>query len=103
MIYACPAWEFAADTHLMKLRRLQNRVLGTNGKFPRSTPICDMHMAFEIRHVYDNVTKLSRQQAQVNQHNENTHVRNNGQGEARHRKYKRLKPGGSHAYDCLSD
>jgi hypothetical protein len=27
MIYACPTWEFAADAHLMKLQRLQNRIL----------------------------------------------------------------------------
>jgi hypothetical protein len=24
MTYACPAWELAADTHLLKLRRLQD-------------------------------------------------------------------------------
>jgi hypothetical protein len=23
--YACPAWEFAADSHLLKLQRLQNK------------------------------------------------------------------------------
>jgi hypothetical protein len=33
----------------------------------------------------------------------NTHVRNIGQGEARHRKYKRLKLDGGQAYDRLSD
>jgi hypothetical protein len=27
MTYACSTWEYAADTHLMKLQRLQNRVL----------------------------------------------------------------------------
>jgi hypothetical protein len=30
MTYACPAWEFAADTYLLKLQRLQNKVLRTN-------------------------------------------------------------------------
>jgi hypothetical protein len=29
MTYACLAWEFAAETHLLKLQRLQNRVLRT--------------------------------------------------------------------------
>jgi hypothetical protein len=29
MTYASPAWEFAADTHLMKSQRLQNKVLRT--------------------------------------------------------------------------
>jgi hypothetical protein len=32
MTYACPAWEFAADTHLIKLQRLQNKVVRTFGK-----------------------------------------------------------------------
>jgi hypothetical protein len=31
MTYACPAWEFAAEIHLLKLQRLQNRVLRTIG------------------------------------------------------------------------
>jgi hypothetical protein len=63
MTYACPAWEFAADNHLLKLQRLQK----------------------------------------VIQNHENENVRNIGQGEPRHRKYKRLKLGGGQAYDCSSD
>jgi hypothetical protein len=27
--YACPSWKLAADTHLLKLHRLQNKVLRT--------------------------------------------------------------------------
>jgi hypothetical protein len=37
MTYTCPAWEFVADTHLMKLQRLQNKVLRTIGKL-QETP-----------------------------------------------------------------
>jgi hypothetical protein len=88
------SWEFAADTHLMKLQRLENKVLRTVGKFPRNTPIRDMHISLQIPYVYNYITKLCRQQAQAIQHHENAHVRNIGQGEARHRKYKRLKLGG---------
>jgi hypothetical protein len=51
MTYACPAWEFAADTHLMKLQRLQNKVLHTTGNFPRYTLIPDMHISFQILHI----------------------------------------------------
>jgi hypothetical protein len=40
------------------------------------------------------MTKLSRQQAEVILNHENANGRNIGQGEARHRKYKRLKLGG---------
>jgi hypothetical protein len=29
MSYPCPAWEFAADNHLLTLQRLQDKVLRT--------------------------------------------------------------------------
>jgi hypothetical protein len=37
--YAFSAWEFAADTHLIKLQRLQNKEIRTIGNFPRRTPV----------------------------------------------------------------
>jgi hypothetical protein len=36
MTYACAAWEFAAESHLLKLQRLQNRVLRTIWKFSKA-------------------------------------------------------------------
>jgi hypothetical protein len=39
MTYASPTCEFAADTHLLKLQRLQDKVLRTIGNFPRRTPV----------------------------------------------------------------
>jgi hypothetical protein len=39
---------FSADIHLMKLQRLQNKVLRTIGNLPRRTPVRDLHMAFKI-------------------------------------------------------
>jgi hypothetical protein len=87
----------------MKLQRLQNKFLCTIGKFPRNDPIRDMHIFFKIPYVYDYITKLCWQQAQVIQHHENILVRNIGQGEARHRKYKRLKLGGGQAHDRSRD
>jgi hypothetical protein len=36
MTYACPVWEFAAECHLLKLQRLQNKVL------PKRTSVCGM-------------------------------------------------------------
>jgi hypothetical protein len=62
MTYANLAWEFAADTHLMKLQRLQNKVLRTIRNYLRRTPVRDLHMAFQILFVYDHITKLCRQQ-----------------------------------------
>jgi hypothetical protein len=46
--YACPAWEFATDIHLLKLQRMQNKVLRTIGNFPRHTSVCELHNAFNI-------------------------------------------------------
>jgi hypothetical protein len=103
MTYACPTWDFAADTHLMKLQRLQNKVLRTIGNFPWRTPVRELHNAFSIPYIYDYITKLSRQQAEFIQNHENVNVRIIGQGEARHRKYKRLKLGGGQAYDRSID
>jgi hypothetical protein len=82
MTYASPAWEFAADTHVIKLQSLQNNVFRTFGNFPRRTPVRDLHMAFRIRYVYEYITKLCRQQAEVIQNHDNENVRIIGQGEA---------------------
>jgi hypothetical protein len=103
MTYASPAWEFAADTQLMKLQRLQNKVLRTIGNYPRRTPVRDLHLAFQIPYVYDYITKLCRQQTEVILNHDNENVRTNGQGEARHRKYKWFKLGDGQAYDRSSD
>jgi hypothetical protein len=92
--YACPAWEFAADNHLMKLHRLQNKVLCTIGNFPRRTPVHNLHMTFKFPYIYDYITKLCKKQAEVIQNHENANVHNSGKGEPPHRKYKRLKFGG---------
>jgi hypothetical protein len=86
MTYASPAWEFAADTHLMKLKRLQNKVLRTIGNYPRRKPVSDMHLAFQIPYIYDYITKLCMQKAEVIQNHDNENVRTIGQSEVRHRR-----------------
>jgi hypothetical protein len=96
MTYACLARELAADTYLLKLQRLQNKVLRNTGNFPMCTPVRDLRTAFNIPCVYDYITKLCRQQAEVIHNHENERVRGIGQGEATHRKYKMLKFGGGH-------
>jgi hypothetical protein len=42
-----------AETHLVKLQCLQNKVLSTTGKFPSSTSVRDIHIDFQIPYVYD--------------------------------------------------
>jgi hypothetical protein len=59
MTYACPAWKFAVETYLLKLQRLQNKVLRNIGSFPRRKSVRDMHMAFQIPYVYDYVTNYA--------------------------------------------
>jgi hypothetical protein len=74
MTYACPAWEFVAESHLLKLQHVQNKVLRTIGNFPRPTSVRDMHVAFQIPYIYDYITKLCRQQSEVIQNHENENV-----------------------------
>jgi hypothetical protein len=51
---------------------------------------------------YDYIEKSWRKQAEVIQNHENENVSYIEQGEVRHRKYKGLKLGGGHVYDCSS-
>jgi hypothetical protein len=51
---------FASESHLLKLQRLQNKVLRTIGSFPRRTSVRDMHAAFQIPYVYDYTPELCR-------------------------------------------
>jgi hypothetical protein len=101
--YTCPTWEYAVDAHLLRLQRLQKRDDRTIGNLYRRTPVREMHVAFKISYVYDYITKLCRTQAEVILNYRNRIVRGTGQGEAMHRKYKRLKRGGGQAYDRSAD
>jgi hypothetical protein len=67
------------------------------------TPVSDLHTAFNLPYVFDYITKLCKQQAEVIQKQASEHVRSIGQGEASHRKYKRLNLGGGQPYDRSSD
>jgi hypothetical protein len=78
---------------------LQNKVLRTIGNLPRHTPIRNLHRSFKIQYLYDFVTELCREQAIVILNHENVSILTIGQGEARHRKCKRLILGGGQAYD----
>jgi hypothetical protein len=102
MTYVCPAWEFETETHLLKLKRVQYRVLRTTGNLPRHTSIRDKHVAFQVPCVYGYITKLWRTQAESIHNLENENVRNIGQGETSHRKYKWLQLGCGHLYNGSS-
>jgi hypothetical protein len=98
MTYYCSTWELTADTYLLKLQRMQNKVLRTIGNFLRCTPVQDLHAAFNLLCVCDYITKLCRRQAEVIQYYENEHIRSIGQ----HREYKRFKVDGCQTYDRSS-
>jgi len=103
MTCACPAWEFAGNSHLLKLQRLQNKVLRTTGNLPRSTLIRDLNVAFNISYVYDFFTQeICREYADVIQNHENVNILKMGQSETQHRKCKALKLCGGQSYDCSS-
>jgi hypothetical protein len=63
MVYSCPSWECTADAHLLKLQRLQMRVVRANNLDRRRT-FRRPHVPFNIRYVYDYITKLCRRQAE---------------------------------------
>jgi hypothetical protein len=52
MTHGRSALEFVADTYLLKLQRLQNKVLQTIN-FPRCIPVCDLHTTFNLPYVRD--------------------------------------------------
>jgi hypothetical protein len=62
-----------------------------------------LHVALKIPDVYDYISKLYRNQAEVILNHVNPDVHGIGQGEARHRKHKRLELGGGQAYYRSAD
>jgi hypothetical protein len=70
-------------------------------KFPRLTPGRELHVTFRVPYVNDYKTKLCSQQAEVIMKMQMLAI--SEKGEARHRKYKRLKLGGGQAYDRSSN
>jgi hypothetical protein len=89
-LHACAAWELAAESYLLKLQPLQNKVLRTTGNLSRSTPTRDLHMTFKIPY-FDFVTKLCRQQVTIILSHENVNTPNtestncSSSGDVRHR------------------
>jgi hypothetical protein len=89
MTYACPAWEFAADTRLLKLQRLQSRVLRASDNFDSRTPVRELNESFKMPYVIDYMTKLCIKQVEVIQYHQNENVRGIRQKETIYRKSNR--------------
>jgi hypothetical protein len=91
MTYVSPPWELAADSYLLKLQRMQKKVLRTIGNFPRCTPVRELRTAFNFPYAYDCITKFCRKQAEMTQNHDNERVRGiERRHRYRHRKYKRI-------------
>jgi hypothetical protein len=75
----------------------------TTGKFSRFTPVREFHVAFRVPYIYNYITKLSRQQAEVVQNHENANVGDIGKRNARHRIFKIPILGCCQAYGRSSD
>jgi hypothetical protein len=84
MTHTFPAWDFAADTYLLELERLQNKSFRTIGNFSSHMSTRELRVAFKISYVYDFITQLCRQHAKIIQDHINATVCNTGQGEATH-------------------
>jgi hypothetical protein len=90
--------EYAADCHLLKLQRLQNREIRAIGILDKYKPLRELHVRFKVPYVNDYITESFRTQAEVILNHVNSDIRGIGQGAAMHRKYKRLKLDGGQAY-----
>jgi hypothetical protein len=55
---------------------VQNKVLRTTGNFPRRTLVGNLHTAFKLQYIYDYITKLCMQQAEVIRSHEDANVHN---------------------------
>lgn len=62
---------------------LQEKLLRNIRNFPSFTPFRDLHTALNHPYVYNCITKLCSQQAEVIQNHENECVHSTGQGEGR--------------------
>jgi hypothetical protein len=100
MTYACLALEFAADTNLMELQHLQNKILRIISKFPRNTPIRDIHKSIQISYAYNYITKLCRHTTKSFTITR-MYIIAILDRRAGYRKYKRLKLGGGQTCDVF--
>jgi hypothetical protein len=51
MTYACPAWEFTTDMHLLNLQRLQTSLSAALKNFSKCSQVRDLHTAFSLPHL----------------------------------------------------
>lgn len=51
--YACPNWEYATDAHLLKLQRMQNKVLRAAENLDGFTSVRELHVTSKIPYLHD--------------------------------------------------
>jgi hypothetical protein len=91
MYDAFSVWEFVADTYLLKLQRLQNRILHPVVIHHRGTPVRGLNLTHLRVRLNGYITQET---AEVIQNHQNSNVHETGQEESMHRKNKKHKGDG---------
>jgi hypothetical protein len=65
MTYAYRSWEFATDTHLLKLHRLQNKVPAPLAIFQGAQQSATCTRVSACRYVYDYIINLAAEEKQT--------------------------------------
>jgi hypothetical protein len=100
MTYACPAWGFAADTHLSNVQRPAKQGAPHYGNFSRHTPTRKGHVAFKISYVHGFFTKLRRRRAEDTQKHDNKNIFVTlDKAKPQHTEYNKLNLDGGQKYD----
>jgi hypothetical protein len=81
------------DIHLLKLQRLQSRILRAIRNLEICTSARELHVAFKISYVSDYITKLCSTQTKVILNHVNPNMHGIEEGEAKNRKYTWRRPG----------
>jgi hypothetical protein len=69
------------DAHLLKLQRLENRVLHAIENLDRCSSVLELHVVYNIPYAYDNITKLCSTQAELILNHINPNACDTGQGQ----------------------
>jgi hypothetical protein len=64
MTHVCPTRKYSAYAHVLKLHRLQIKVLCAIGNLDRCTRVREMNVAFKAPHLHDYIAKLYRTQTE---------------------------------------
>jgi hypothetical protein len=65
LTYVCPAWEFSVDTLSYEIAAFAKHGSPYHCQLSKGIPTRELHVAFNIPHMYVFITRVCRQQADV--------------------------------------